>query len=224
MKSASFVFLSLLCCVVVSGVTRAIESEKQPVFLLCPHTEHFSAWSLYVLVDKSDPSKVLALGLDKLKGKNGTETPRGYEGVLAAQSDPKTATENLGQVDAKDFGTRTLEVKQDEALKVSVSPMADGLRLMISMRLSLEQRFIIGGKEQNQRDIVLRYDAATHAWGACALILKNAAGKSLVDNGCRQITGIVFPVSGTGIYRIMIVMRDGAAALVLDRDTSPKQE
>src|ERR1039457_4919997 len=94
-----------------SPVKAQEELEKQPVFLFCPHSEQASAWSLYVLVNKENPSQPLALGLETLVGKNSRLMP--YESVLKAQKDPATPRESVAQLDARDFGSGRLEVKEN---------------------------------------------------------------------------------------------------------------
>lgn len=211
---AALAFASLIA----AGAAPAAETIKQPIFLLCPHTEHFSAWSIYLTVDKDDPSKVISLGLDKMNGKNSEDLkPNGYDKVLHAQSDPSTQTENVGSLDAKDFQSGMLEVKKDNALKISMTTAAGGYRLMLSMRISADKRFVIGGNEQSKRDVMVTYDTTAKKWSACALTLLDEKGSPAVSGKCKPISGIVFPVTGTGIYRVFGVLGDGEAITLLDR-------
>jgi len=193
---------------------------RQPVFLLCPHRERLSAWSLFLLVDKNDPSKVLSLGLEKLKKQNSKDSS--YAAVLAAQKDPKSERELIAMLDSKTFGTGVLEVQKDEALKVSVTPADQGgLRLMISLRINLDERFVFGGAEQQKRDIVLRYDPAKRTWGAVAATLLDVKGNNALESGrARPVSGIVFPVGvgGTGITRIAAVLDGNDAIVLYDKD------
>src|SRR5258708_5988961 len=140
-----------LCAVLLVSVALSAEpaGDRQPVFLLCPHTAHYSAWSVYFVVDKADPAKVLGIGLDKLIGKNsedlmtGGQAATGYDKVLAAQKDSATKTENVAWLDAKDFSGGALEVRKDDALKLSVKPAGTGYDLMLSMRIAASKRFDI---------------------------------------------------------------------------------
>src|SRR5579862_7166398 len=91
---------------------EAANAEKQPVFVVCPHNHGYDAMSLYVEVDKNDKSKILALGLEYLKGQNSKDSS--YDAVLRAQSDPKVRRENLGVLNASDFGRGQIEVKKDD--------------------------------------------------------------------------------------------------------------
>ncbi|MFH0938273.1 MAG: hypothetical protein V1899_03195 [Planctomycetota bacterium] len=218
----------VLCMVVVMvgglmprfAVGSQENSIRQPVFLLCPHRERMSAWSLFLMVDKNDPSKVLSLGLEKLKKKNSKDSS--YETVLAAQNDFTSERELIAILDSKNFATNMLEVQKDEALKVSLSPAdQSGLHLMISLRINLDQRFVIGGAEQQKRDIVLRYDSVKHTWGAFAKTLLDIKGNSALEAGqTKPISGIVFPVGvgGTGITRIIAVMEGNETITLYDKE------
>ncbi len=190
--------------------------EKQPVFLLCPHKDHYSAWSLYLMVDKNDPSKPLYLGLESLQNRNSKD--ESYLKVLAAQKDPKTRREELGRLSAKDFGSGNIEVRENKALEVSLSPAADGAyHLNISMRISADGRFNIGGRDADKRDVVLKYNKETRTWGACAATLVDAKGNNPLGASCLPVTGITFPVTGTGIYRVAIVDQAGNGIWLLDK-------
>ncbi|HYG73426.1 MAG TPA: hypothetical protein VEK08_00230 [Planctomycetota bacterium] len=209
-----------LCVAALVFPASAADTDgiKQPVFVMVPHVKKYSAWSLYVVADKKDPSKLLSFGLEKLVGKNSEDlSPNGFENVVAAQQDPKTQRENLGILDASQFGSGQIRVDKDDALHTSLTPVGpDTYRLMVSMRIAADKRFTIGGKEQGKRDVLIKYDKATKSWGACATTMKDAEGKSIVENGCKPITGIVFPVTGTGIYRVVGVI-EGEPVVLLDR-------
>jgi hypothetical protein len=194
------------------------EGVKQPIFLLSPHRTKFSAWSLYLTVDSNDPSKVLQLGLEKLVGKNSEDlAPSGYEAVLAAQADAKTTRESLSTLDAANFGSGQIKVEKDDALHVSLTPVDAGTyRLMVSLRIAADQRFTIGGKEQSKRDVLIKFDKASKKWSACASTMIDAEKNKIVENGCKPISGIVFPVKGTGIYRVVGVL-EGEPVVLLDR-------
>jgi hypothetical protein len=198
------------------ALQAAEEGIRQPVFLICPHREKYSAWSLFLTVDPQDPGKVLSLGLEKLKKQNSKDSS--FEAVLAAQKDPKTDREVLQTLSAKDFGSGMLEVQKDNALKVSVTPQSDGsLRLMVSIRISADGRFVIGGKESGKKDVVLRYNKDTKAWGAYAQTLVDTEGNNAAGAQPKAISGIVFPVKDTGIYRVVGVVDGGEAIVLLDR-------
>lgn len=189
--------------------------EKQPVFLFCPHVEQKGAWSLYVLVDKKAPSKPLAIGLEVLDGKNSKDIT--YNGVLAAQKDPATHRSPLGQLDAKDFGTSKLEVKENNMLSIGVTPEKDGLHLEINARISLDQFFMVGGAQRNQRDLVLQYSYVNHAWVAKSPTLQDNTGHNAAGKFKLALTGIVFLASSTGVSRIAAVDDLGAAIMLMDR-------
>lgn len=212
----SLFFVSSLTLLLPAPCAQSAENTlKQPVFLICPHKVKYSAWSLTLTVDASDPSKVSSLSLEKLVKQNSADSS--YEAVLEAQANSKTEREQIGTLEAKDFGSGVIEVKKDDALKVSVSPISDGnLRLMLSLRISADLRFTIGGKEQKKRDVVFRYDKAKKTWSACAMALVDAEGKSALDSDCNPMSGIVFPVTGTGIYSIIGVVNTNPIKL-LDR-------
>lgn len=199
-----------------TAVHAAAPSEKQAVFLLCPRHKTYSAWSLYLEVDRDDPSNVRALGLEELRNKNASDSS--YEDVLAAQNDPATQRKSLGTLDAARFGSGTINVTDSDALHVSVARVAAGeLRLTLSMRISFDGRFEIGGKEESKRDVLFKYDSDKKAWFACADRLVDNNGRQTVDSGCLPLTGIVFPVTGTGIYRVIAATTSGDAIVVMDR-------
>lgn len=208
----------------LSGITSvsAAESkegenmhEKQPVFLICPFTKGYSALSLYVEVDTADKSKILALGLESLTDKNSKESS--YDAVLQAQSDPKTLREAVGTLSATEFASGMIHIKQHDALKISVTPDGDDLRLMISMRVGLDQRFNFGGKDKNKRDIVLHFDRAKQSWEARATRLHDADGRSVVNGESLRISGICFPITATGVYRIVAATDLEDAIVLMDR-------
>jgi hypothetical protein len=212
---------SMAICALVSllpgGPAQAGEKcLKQPVFLICPQTAKHSAWSLYLDVDLSDHSKVVSLGIEKLAGQNSSGAS--YAAVLAAQNDPKLERQQLATLDARDFGSGELLVKEDDALHVALTPKADGsLDLMLSLRVAASDRFVIGGKEKAKRAVALKYDGSSGAWHAQAETLCDSTGAKITTATCGRITGILFPVTGTGIYMIAGVFDDGEGALLMER-------
>ena len=56
---------------------------------------------------------------------------------------------------------------------ISVAPAGKDLRLSLSMRVSFDGRFTVGGKEQSSKDILFKYDAAKKSWSAVADHLKD---------------------------------------------------
>jgi len=139
----AYIALGLTMCV---GAVAAENGVKQPVFLLCPHMTKSDAWSLYLVVDENDHSKVLSAGIEELTGQNSADSS--YADVLAAQIDPKTKHTFIAALEAKDFGSKELVIKEDNALHVTLSPQPGGsYEMMLSMRTGLVSRFVIGGKE-----------------------------------------------------------------------------
>jgi len=218
-------YASLLCfaaAMLVSDAEAAAPAPadgiRQPVFLLCPHRRKYSAWSVFLTVDRSDPTRVLALGLEKLTGKNSEDlAPNGYEAVLTAQQDQKTAREVLGTLRAQDFADSVLKIEQDDALHLSVSAVGSlSYRLALSLRVGGDDRFVIGGKAQAKRDVLLRFDRTTGKWGAYAVILEDAEGRKIVESGAKPISGLCFEVKPTGIFRIVGSVA-GEAVVLMDR-------
>ena len=224
MLNARYVWNScvVVCAVAVAAsfisVARAEQAAagvRQPLFLLCPHTAHYSAWSLYLMVDDKDPKKILSLGLEKLKDKNSKDTS--YEDVVAAQADAKTSRENVASLDAKEFGHGELNVAKDDALHVSLTPAGDGFTLGVSLRISANDRFTIGGRAQGKQDVALKYDETAKTWSVQVKVLSDAKGKSIDGVAGQAMTGIVFPVTGTGIYTVLGVLKDGETFTLLER-------
>ncbi|HYF52002.1 MAG TPA: hypothetical protein VEJ63_21515 [Planctomycetota bacterium] len=195
---------------------RAEEGAKQPVFLLCPHKEKLSAWALYFQVDPKDPSKVQALVLDQLLKVNSKDS--NYDAVVAAAKDPKTPRKEIGRLAASEFGKGQIHVEKDDALKTSVTPLGDNkYRLMVSLRIAADQRFNIGGKDQEKRDVVISYDAGSKSWKATVNALKDHEGNVVADAKGKEITGVAFPVTGTGIYQVVAGINGMDSVMVLDR-------
>jgi hypothetical protein len=199
------------------AVARAAETDlKQPVFLLCPHSSKYSAWSLYLVVDPKDHSKVLSLGLEGLKNQNSKDSS--YADVLVAQYDPKVAREFVAGLDAKDFSSGTLNVAVMDALHISLAPQPDGsLTLMISMRVSATGRFVIGGKKLSSQNIALVYDPVAKTWLAKVKTLSDFNGDRVALASGKTMTGLIFPLTGTGVYTIMGVMEGGDSTTLMDR-------
>lgn len=189
--------------------------EKQPVFLICPDAKGYSALSLYVEVDTADRSTALAVGLETLTNKNAKESS--YDAVLHAQSDPATPRESIGTLNSSEFGSGMIHIKQHDALKISVTPDGKDLRLVISMRVGLDSRFNIGGKDQSKRDVVLRYDPDLKAWESRAVKLQDATGRSVVKGESLRISGVCFPVRATGVYRIVAIIDSADPIVLMDR-------
>ena len=190
------------------------ELEKQPVFLFCPHKESTAAISLYVIVDKNDPSKALGLGLEELAGKNSKEHT--YKGVLAAQKDPATRRNEISRIDAKDFGRSKLEAHDASQLSIGVAETPEGLKLDMDARVSVDDHFHVGGSEQ-RRSLILQYSRVYQCWQTNALALENNQGRNTVGKFGLTLTGIVFVVGSTSVSRIAAVDEFGAAILLMDR-------
>ena len=194
---------------------QAIQLERQPVFLFCPHKESLSSWSLYVIVDKNDPSTPLALGLEELRGKNSKELT--YRGVLSAQKDPSTQRKEIARLDASDFGKRLLEVKENNMLAINVAQTSGGLKLTIDARIGLDERFVVGGPARNHRDLILQYSNLNNCWQTKAPTLEDTAGHNAASRFAPTLTGIVFTAGATGISRIAAVDEFGSPVLLLDK-------
>jgi hypothetical protein len=190
---------------------------KQPIFLLCPHNTKHDAWSLFFTVDKDDHSQILSLGLEKLIKQNSKDSS--YREVIAAQYDPKVKRELITQLDAKDFATLQLNVDKDNALHVSLVRQTDGsMELVASMRVSLSGRFAIGGKEaQAKRDLVVHYDPIRALWLVKAKTLHDYMDVNIADAPGRVMSGMVFPITGTGVYLVLGVWDNGDAVILMDR-------
>ena len=219
MKLAMAAVLSV-CMLAASCFAAAVAAEevteKQPVFLLCPHHERYGSWSLYLTLDKNDPSKPLSLGLEELVDKN-SKDDGSYDKVIAAQNNPATERVDLGKLDAKAFGSGSLSVSKNNALNVTCTPDGDALKLMIDMRISADGHFIVGGSEANKRNIVLKYNKVLKKWNAYATVLEDKDGHNVVGAEPVMVTGLAFPVTGTGIYRIVAALPGGKAVLVYDK-------
>jgi len=221
MLNARMVFSSSIVLVAIfvqlgGPVCAEEQGSKQPVFLLCPHAAGYSAWSLYLVVAKDDHKKILSLGLERLTKRNSKDSS--YADVLAAQSDPQVKRELVAALDAKDFGSKQLDVAKDDALHVSLKPQADGsYDLMINLRVGASDRFVIGGKEQAKRAVRLVYDSSTGKWLAKAQTLYDAEGVKNAEAVGRTLTGIAFPVTGTGIYRVIGTFDNEDVVILMDR-------
>jgi hypothetical protein len=215
----------VLCAVLLTELPLAFTSaaaadgSKQPVFLICPYKEKYSAWSLYVIPDKSNPAKIATLGLEKLSKLNSKDED--YEDVVKAQFDSKTAREDLGTLDAKEFGSGKIEVKKDDALKVSISESGADYKLFVSMRIAADLRFEMGGKEEKKRDLILHFDKDKKKWSAYVSHLEDTEKKAVVKGEMKEISGIQFPVTGTGIYEVYAQVDGLGRVFVYDRGGMP---
>ena len=70
--------------------------------------------------------------------------------------------------------------------------------------------FIIGGDASEKRSVVLKYNSALKKWSAYATVLLNEKGQNAVGALPLPISGLGFPVTGTGIYRIVAGVQGGA--------------
>lgn len=211
--------LSILAAALVLGaMPLAVQAadNKQPIFLMSPHKKKYSAWSVYVVADPANPAKIASLGLDKLKGQNSEDNANGFDGVWKAQFEAGTERESLGTLDAAEFGRGKIEIQKDDALKLSMEAAGEDYKLIISMRCTSDKRFEVGGKYAKIREILVKLDKASGKWYAHANLIKNINEETLVGPPGAPILGITFPVTGTGIYRIVGVMKDGEQVLFVD--------
>lgn len=212
------VFLSavlLAACFFPAALAADAVNEKQPVFLLCPKHERYGSWSLYVTVDKGDHSKVLSLGLEELVGKN-SKDDGSYAKVLEAQMNPETTREPVATLDAASFGSGSLKVEKNNALTVTCTPTGSDYTLMIDMRISADGHFIIGGAEASKRNVILKYDSIDKKWSAYATTMANEKGDNVIGATPLYISGLLFPVTATGIYQIGASFKNGRGVVVYD--------
>jgi hypothetical protein len=190
---------------------------KQPIFLLCPHNEKHDAWSLFFTVDPNDHSKIISLGLEELLKQNSKDSS--YREVIAAQHDSKVKRKLITELDAKDFATLQLNVDEKNALHVALARQPDGsMEMMISMRVSLSGRFIIGGEARAKRDLVVHYDPIRTLWLVKAKTLHDYKDVEIAGAPGRAMSGLVFPITGTGVYLVLGVWDDnGDVVILMDR-------
>ena len=188
---------------------------KQPVFILCPHKSGYSAWMICVEVDKEDPENLKSLCLESLTHVNSIDHHQ--EEIIELVANPKTAREQLDRLPIDKFPGGSLNVNKNDALHVSVTRMGNDYQLNLNMRVGASEHFIIGGKEQAKRSIVLHFDPKEKLWSACATHLEDAEGATVVQGGYEPMYGMYFPVSFTGVYRIVGVFKKGEVAILMDR-------
>ncbi|HEY3319199.1 MAG TPA: hypothetical protein VGP72_01835 [Planctomycetota bacterium] len=213
--------MSSIALVVLIGTPPLGESAfaaekglKQPIFLLCPHNKGRDAWSLFFVVDENNHSKILSLGLEKLVKQNSKDSS--YREVIAAQHDPRVRCERVAELDAKDFATLELTVEKDNLLHVSLARQVDGsMDMMISARVSSSGRFVIGGRESAKRDLVVHYDPIRALWLVKAKTLHDYKDVPIADAPGRVMSGLVFPITGTGIYLVLGVWADNEDVVIL---------
>jgi len=223
MRIARCLFVTTLAMSAISALCSeaTAQSQKQPVFLLCLHRTNYSSWSLYLEVDPKDPSKVLRLGLEELLGQNSKDST--YEKVLAAQKDAKTKRSQVAVLEAADFGKKELRVADHDALHVGLKRSDNGAyHLALSLRVGASDRFVIGGKNSKKNDISLCYDAKTQTWSAKANALANAEGAALIKSKGISISGLLFPLTDTGIYSMLGVVNGTEVVNLMDRGGLPE--
>ncbi len=190
-------------------------TEKQNVFVFCPHAEGRGAWSLFVIVDKNNPSKALAVGLDELPGKNSKELT--YKGVLSAQKDNSTPRNEIGRIEAKDFATGSLDVKENNLLSIKIAESKEGLRLTVDARVSLDDRFVVGGPNDSHGVLTLQYSSVYRCWQIKAQKLDNTDGRNVVGKYAMTLSGIVFNAGSTRVSRICAIDEFGSPFILMDR-------
>lgn len=191
------------------------ELEKQNVFVFCPHTEGRGAWSLYVVVDKNNPRKPISMGLEELPGKNSKELT--YKGVLDAQKDSATPRTELSRIDAKDFATGSLNVSENNMLSIKVAETNEGLKLTVDARVSLDDRFVVGGPNANHGELMLQYSGIYKCWQIKAKKLDNLEGRNVVGKYAMTLSGIIFSAGSTRVSRICAVDEFGSPTILMDR-------
>jgi hypothetical protein len=217
MRTFSMILAALLLAGSIPITVTAADGAKQPVFLMCPHKKRYSAWSIYVVPDPSNPAKIATLGLDKMTGQNSEDNPNGFAGVMDAQKNASTPVENLGTLSAAEFGKGKIEIEKDDALRLSLEEATGGdYRLVIKMRCTSDKYLEVGGKAVKMRDILLKYDKAANKWYAYAAVMKSIDEDDVIPPPGAPIQGINFPVIGTGIYRIVGVLGNGEQVLIID--------
>lgn len=195
--------------------------KRQPVFLLCPHRTKFSAWSLYLEVETARPWKVQRLGLDELSGLNSKDAT--YEAVLAAQHHASTKRKDITALNAADFGKKDLCVEKYDALRATLEPVEDGtFRLLLSLRVGASERFVIGGANSKRNAVSLKFDATSKTWSALATALEGSGGEKLVRTRVVPISGLLFPLSDTGIHTMLGVVNDSTIVTLMDRSLVQK--
>ncbi|MEI6235224.1 MAG: hypothetical protein WCT04_19370 [Planctomycetota bacterium] len=195
--------------------TVPVEIVKQNIFVFCPHVEGRGAWSLFVLFDKSNPSKPLSIGLDELPGKNSKELS--YKGVLDAQKEPSTRRTELARLDAKDFATGSLEVRENNLLSVKVAEAVNGLKLSVDARIGIDDRFVFGGPGGNHGELLVKYSGVYQCWQTQALRLENTDGRNVVGKYNLTLSGIIFNAGSTRVSRICAVDEYGCPTILMDR-------
>jgi hypothetical protein len=222
MRTIAAMMAVLLTLGALPWTVQAEDGTKHPVFLMCPHRKKYSAWSVYVVSDKADPSKLVSLGLEKLSGANSEDTD--WDTVVKAQNDANAPREALGTLPVAEFGKGKIEIEKNDALKLTAEDAGNGTyKLVISMRCTLDKRFEVGGKNAKEHEVLLKYDAASKSWQGIATKLTDNEGRQVAPAGGVQIQGINFPVTGTGIYRIVGVLKGGETVLLKDGWQKPQE-
>ena len=218
----------LALLLILTGAAVAADTVRQPVFLICPKEHGMSAWSAYLVCDKTDPSKVVSLGLEMLKRKNAQDMD--IKDVYKAQSDADTTREQIGSIDEKDFNSGSIVVKKNEALVLSVTPLDNGeYRLNIDLRIAADKRYVIGGKEKDKREVIVRFDRKAAKWNTFAKTMivdgvPDSNGKN-VGSDTDPIWGILFPVvQTTGIYKILMIFDGGGAVKIMEREDKKPED
>ena len=215
------VFAMTAAMLSLTSVNAADAGSKQPVFVLCPHAAGYSAWSLYLVVDPADPKKVLSMGLEKLRKQNSKDSS--FDAVVAAQRDSKVEREPVAAISAAEFGKSQMRVEKDNALQAGVTPNADGTyKLSISMRISADERFNLGDNAKNRTQVVLTYDTPSKTWQAITKDVYDEKGARSDSASGSKMNGILFPVTGTGIYTIVGMFESGDGVTMLDRSEMSK--
>ena len=85
------------------------------------------------------------------------------------------------------------------------------------MRYAFAKSFLIGGAEQSQRDLVLSYDTSGKKWLVKAKTFHDYKNANIPGAAGKTMSGLVFPVTFTGIYMALGVWGNGDVETLMDR-------
>jgi hypothetical protein len=212
-----FTILKFLAISAFSSATSLLaETEKQHIFLVCPHEMGASAMSIYFEVDSTDPAKIVTFGLEKLVGVNSKDLgpDDAAAKAFAAQSDNKTKREVVASIAPQDFGKAELADKPELSIRVALIPQDGGkYRLWLRLGYGLRKPFYIGGKKQDTDDILIQFNLKSKKWEAVIGKLKDCSKEQVV---LEKLPGVFFVKDDLGITRVTGVANEDYVVL-LDR-------
>lgn len=203
----------MYCLLSLVSLNLWSEDQKINLLLICPHNTGKSSYSVYVIIDKNSPDKLLSVGLEELKNKNSFDNK--YEEVINAQFDDNFFKEKIDQISINDINEKEINFK--DILKFKLSKNDNGYTIHIDSKVSVDKNFIVGGKEINKRNITIEYSTVCNKWQMCTKCFCDNNNKDFTNGISKIITGLRYSAGQTKVSKIILVDNLQTGYLIYDR-------